>query len=99
MIHSSTKTLRLLGCLILAIPTLFLASCNKTSLEDYVSETHLTTEYSGKDFISQGIGQVTLKTGIDGDTSHFYAADGTTIIKARYNGIATPESTGQSQPW
>jgi micrococcal nuclease len=99
MIHSSTKTLRFLGCLILAIPTLFLASCNKTSLEDYVSETHLTTEYSGKDFISQGIGQVTLKTGIDGDTSHFYAADGTTIIKARYNGIDTPESTGQIQPW
>jgi endonuclease YncB( thermonuclease family) len=98
MTHLLKKAAIFFGSLALSVPALLMASCG-SSATDYVAETHLTTEYSGKDFISQGIGQVTLKTGIDGDTSHFYAADGTTIIKARYNGIDTPESTGQIQPW
>lgn len=89
-----------LETVLLAGTAFVVASCQKnTHAVDYVAETKLTTEYSGKDFITAGIGQVTLKAGIDGDTSHFYAKDGTTIIKARYNGIDTPESTGQIQPW
>jgi endonuclease YncB( thermonuclease family) len=98
MTHLLKKVAIFFGSLALSVPALLMTSCG-SSTEDFVAETHLTTEYSGKDFLSQGIGQVTLKTGIDGDTSHFYAADGTTVIKARYNGIDTPESTGQLQPW
>ena len=44
----------------------------------------------------------TVKQTIDGDTTHFYvpntvAPDG--VLKARYLGINTPESTGKVEPW
>lgn len=45
---------------------------------------------------------VTVLTYVDGDTTHFNinhpAFDGN-ILKARYLGINTPESTGQIEPW
>ena len=45
---------------------------------------------------------VTVRTFVDGDTTHFNishpAFDGG-ILKARYLGINTPESTGQIEPW
>ena len=62
----------------------------------------LALDYKGHDFYRDGIGQVTLKTAIDGDTAHFNPAVTTTsslIIKSRYYGIDTPESTGRIQPW
>ena len=48
--------------------------------------------------------QVTVKSYIDGDTTHFTTIDGTKIgdldyVKARYLGINTPESTGVIEPW
>jgi hypothetical protein len=48
--------------------------------------------------------EATLKCGIDGDTSHFYVdIEGSGIekgvLKARYLGIDTPESTGRVEPW
>lgn len=43
---------------------------------------------------------VTLRTHVDGDTSHFNSTvDSTGILKARYLAIDTPESTGKVQPW
>ena len=47
---------------------------------------------------------VTVKSYIDGDTTHFITTDGTKIgdadyIKARYLSINTPESTGVIEPW
>lgn len=64
-------------------------------LVDYVAQVKLSQDYQGKDFLTHGIGQVDLKQKIDGDTAHFYP-HGTTrnLIKARYNCIDTPESTG-----
>lgn len=46
--------------------------------------------------------EVTVKNFVDGDTTHFYvptsiSANG--VLKARYVGINTPESTGQIQEW
>ena len=45
---------------------------------------------------------VTVRTYVDGDTTHFNishpAFDGG-ILKARYLGVNTPESTGQIEPW
>ena len=46
--------------------------------------------------------EATVKTFVDGDTTHFNVP--TTIVpggvlKARYLGINTPESTGQIEPW
>lgn len=46
--------------------------------------------------------EVTVKSHIDGDTTHFYVPAGVTetgVLKARYLGINTPESTGQIEPW
>ena len=63
---------------------------------DYASQIKLDHDYKSRDFFSEGIGQVTLKTAIDGDTAHFYPDITTTsddVIKARFYGIDTPEST------
>ena len=45
---------------------------------------------------------VTVRTFVDGDTTHFNIEHPTFdggILKARYLGINTPESTGQIEPW
>lgn len=44
----------------------------------------------------------TVKTFVDGDTTHFNVSDTSFeggVLKARYLGINTPESTGQIEPW
>ncbi|MBO4541490.1 MAG: thermonuclease family protein, partial [Bacilli bacterium] len=74
------------------------------NLVDYVSTGGLTLnlDYAGHDFWTEGIGKVTLKTAIDGDTAHFYPVVTTTsnaAIKSRFWGIDTPESTGRIQQW
>ena len=71
---------------------------------DYVHESNvkLLLDYKNKDFYADGVGEVELKTAIDGDTAHFYPVVENTsseVIKARFYGIDTPESTGQVQPW
>jgi len=71
---------------------------------DYTNSTtvRLSLDYKGRDFYKDGIGEVTLKTAIDGDTAHFDPVVTTTsslTIKSRYYGIDTPESTGRIQPW
>jgi endonuclease YncB( thermonuclease family) len=77
---------------------------------DYVhtaKEVRLTHDYkdaSGniRDFYTDGITQVTVKPSgyIDGDTTHFTPLGGTTtLIKSRYYGVDTPESTGQVEPY
>ena len=63
---------------------------------DYVASTKLVMESSTKKQ------EVTVKSYIDGDTTHFLvpsevSADG--ILKARYMGVNTPESTGKIEPW
>ena len=45
---------------------------------------------------------VTVKTFVDGDTTHFnidHPAFEGGVLKARYLGVNTPESTGQIEPW
>ena len=46
--------------------------------------------------------EATVKTFVDGDTTHFNVPASvipTGVLKARYLGINTPESTGQIEPW
>lgn len=46
--------------------------------------------------------EVTVKTFVDGDTTHFYVPKSlmdTGVIKARYLAINTPESTGKIEEW
>ncbi len=71
---------------------------------DYVNngDVKLQLDYKGHDFYKDGIGEVTLKASIDGDTAHFNPVVTKTsnlAIKSRYYGIDTPESTGRIQPW
>lgn len=54
-------------------------------------------DYEGKNFLTDGIGEVTLQRAIDGDTAHFYC--GNEIVKVRFLGIDTPESTMQKEAW
>ena len=46
--------------------------------------------------------EVTVKSYIDGDTTHFYVPTtvvDTGVLKARYLGVDTPESTGKIEEW
>ena len=46
--------------------------------------------------------ETTVKTFVDGDTTHFNVPSSIVsggVLKARYLGINTPESTGQIEPW
>ncbi len=46
--------------------------------------------------------EVTVKLYVDGDTTHFNVPTSvheTGVLKARYLGVNTPESTGQIEPW
>ena len=63
---------------------------------DYVSQIKLDMN---SDTVKQ---EVTVKGYVDGDTTHFYVPTtirDTGVMKARYLGVNTPESTGQIEPW
>ncbi|MCI2067957.1 MAG: thermonuclease family protein [Bacilli bacterium] len=71
---------------------------------DYVNDgsVKLGLDYKGHDFYKDGVGQVSLKSPIDGDTAHFTPKVTTTsseTIKSRFFGIDTPESTGKVQEY
>ncbi len=55
------------------------------------------SDFQGKTFIADGIGEVTLERNVDGDTTRFRTEG--QIITVRYLGIDTPESTALYQPW
>ena len=63
---------------------------------DYVAETKLDMN---SDTVKQ---EVTVKNYVDGDTTHFFVPTSirdTGVLKARYMGINTPESTGKIEEW
>lgn len=78
---------------------------DKPELVDYASQLKLDMSTSTLKW------EVTVKMFIDGDTTHFYIKDSGNInniskepgidgvLKARYLGINTPESTGKIEPW
>ena len=71
-------------------------STNSGKTVDYVANTNLDMDSDTKKQ------EVTVKSYIDGDTTHFIvptsvSEDG--VLKARYMGINTPESTGKIEEW
>ena len=65
-------------------------------LVDYVANVKFDPN-SGRNYL-----ETTVKFYIDGDTTHFNvprSMSETGILKARYLGVNTPESTGQIEPW
>ena len=83
---------------------------NKNENTKYTSDTYpwpttqtdslkLTKDYAGKDFITDGIGEVSnVVRYVDGDTTVFKLANGKEVT-IRYNGVNTPESTYRIEPW
>ena len=95
------KLLKLFLPIILAVGAgaALIGCSNKTN---YVNQCKLDASltYEGKNFLDDGIGLVTLKKCVDGDTSHFnQIEDVARLVKVRYMGVDTPESTGQIEPW
>ena len=98
------KHYRILAVLLLICTLLAgFASCKPTEEEpehiDYADELKL-------DMTSPTLKEeVTVKTHIDGDTTHFYFVNDLrskfedNVVKARYLSINTPESTGRIEPW
>ena len=99
------KIKSLLIVALMGLATTALAGCQggKDTFVDYAhnGSCALSIEYEGHDFFKDGIGECTLKSAIDGDTAHFYSVEHgqTDILKARFYGIDTPESTGNVQPY
>lgn len=81
------------------------ASNSPSEWIDYASDgsVKLNLEYEGHSFWKDGVEKVTLYQTIDGDTAHFSTAEknakGDNLLKSRFYGIDTPESTGKVQPW
>ena len=79
----------------------FLASCGEETPEepvhtDFAAEVKLDMT---SDTLKQ---QVTVKSYVDGDTTHFYVPEDVMaggVFKARYLAINTPESTGKIEEW
>lgn len=63
------------------------------------SNVKLHLEYAGHNFFADGIEQVELFNAIDGDTAHFTGLVSHKMIKSRFYGIDTPESTGRVQEY
>lgn len=101
MMKTINKILSLILALIVIVACLAGCNDNKTAVAtgktvDYVAQTKLDMNSSTKKQ------EVTVKSYIDGDTTHFFVPtdisdDGT--LKARYMGINTPESTGKIEEW
>ena len=67
---------------------------------DYVSQVKFSkTGWKDSEFLSTGLGVVTLKNSVDGDTAHFYSGPNKYVVEGRFNGINTPESTGVLEEW
>ena len=79
-------------------------ACDNNKFHDYTKDGTVTLplEFSGKDFYTDGIGEFELAHAIDGDTAHFTPKVDRThqgLMKARFFGIDTPESTGKVQEY
>lgn len=76
-------------------------TCDTTVYSDLVK---LKLDYKGRDFLKDGIAEVALQRHVDGDTSRVRLLDengepyGASLL-CRYDGINTPESTGDIQDW
>ena len=71
---------------------------------DYINQegAKLKLDYTVRSFMADGVAQVSLAFAIDGDTAHFYELTDTSktnLIKTRFYGVDTPESTGSVEPW
>ena len=90
------RSMALLTALLLTVSLWAPVLAEETAFVDYAGQLGLTMQ---SETVKQ---QVTVKTFIDGDTTHFFVPetivpDG--VLKARYLACNTPESTGKIEEW
>ena len=90
----------LLALLLLTFFVFFLSSCESKEIVDYVAQTKLEQTFTKDSSFTgaDGIEEVTLYQAVDGDTIHVTDKAGT-ILKLRFLGVDTPESTSKVEPW
>lgn len=59
----------------------------------------LTRAWEGKDFLTDGIGEVRVIQNVDGDTTIVSPINRNVALTLRYLGVDTPESTYKVEPW
>ena len=68
--------------------------------EEPFVEVDYTTQFKYDETSTRNKEIVALKNTVDGDTAHFEGSFGEFgVVKARFLGIDTPESTGKVEPW
>lgn len=91
-----------LSVIVLSLGLVTTSACNLLTgeLVDYVGQVKFSqTDWKTSDFLSTGLGAVTLKNSVDGDTAHFFSGQYNRVVEGRFNGINTPESTGVIEEW
>jgi endonuclease YncB( thermonuclease family) len=66
---------------------------------NHTDALRLEADYEGLSFINDRIGEVEVRSFVDGDTTNFYDAVSGTYVTVRYLGIDTPEATSKFDPW
>ena len=98
-----TRVLALIVAMLMLLPCAI--ACNKTGSNDAQKHEHVDYVANTKlDLSSESLKiEATVKTYIDGDTTHFFVNDSKAFpegyLKARYLAIDTPESTGKIEAW
>jgi micrococcal nuclease len=93
------------ACNVSSSSSSLVSSSQPTSLSQDDLPTPITnsfsfnTTYLGKSFIADGVGVATLRSPVDGDTANFDVEGTTEVIRLRFLGINTPESTVTIEPW
>ena len=94
---------RIVSLLVVLLSLFIFVSCGPAATPtpeniDYVAQVKLTQDFAGKDFVKDGIGEVSIYNPVDGDTIHVKDSAGK-VLKLRFNGVDTPESTAEVEPW
>jgi endonuclease YncB( thermonuclease family) len=112
MTSKFTKAARLLAWLLALVMSLAaFAACDNGEEQSSAGGTQQGGEVEHVDYVADlkldmstntKKQEVTVKSYIDGDTTHFHISDSTFetgVMKARYLAINTPESTGKIEEW
>lgn len=90
---------KFLSIIALSFGLITTSACEQQMI-DYTGQVKFSqADWKESDFMSSGLGVVTLKNSIDGDTAHFYSGPYNKIVQGRFNGVDTPESTGIIEEW
>lgn len=90
---------KIFSVVVLSLGLITTSACEQ-ELIDYTGQLKFSqADWKGSDFMETGLGVVTLKNSVDGDTAHFYSGRYKKIVQGRFNGVDTPESTGIIEEW